>query len=299
MSKWTIEDMPNLKGKIAIVTGGNKGLGYRSTLEFAKHGATVVIGCRDEAQGLIAKDKITKEVPNADIDVIQLDLLDKSVIEKFAHLFIEKYDHLDILLNNAGVVNLEFLRRTEDGREMHMATNHLGHFMLTGLLLPVLKKTDNPRIVTISSGSYKFGVIDFEDFDWKNRPYDRSKCYGDSKLANMLFMRGLQSRFDKAGIEAVSLSAHPGLTGTERQQTMGIGGGLSKMIASPIETGFAPFMMATTYEKLKGKELIGPKYFFRGHPVVNKISGLALDDQLADALWSFSEKITGIQYDFN
>lgn len=296
--KWTFEDIPNLKNKVAIITGGNKGLGFRCAKEMAKRGATVIIGCRNPKLGEEAKSKIAKEVKNPKIEVIPLDLLNPSIIESFANTFKKKYQRLDILLNNAGVVNLEKLRRDELGREMHMATNHLGHFALTCHLMPVIKQTKNARVVTVSSGAYRYGVIDFEDFNWTKRTYDRGKAYGDSKLANLLFMHELQNRFDQAGIQAVSLSAHPGLTGTERQQTIGIGGGFSKIMASPVEVGVAPLLRAATEKNIGGKALYGPKHFIWGKPVNQKIKGLGQNDQLSKELWAYSEKLLGISYEF-
>ncbi|WP_105614818.1 oxidoreductase [Vallitalea okinawensis] len=298
MSKWTINNIPDLSGKVAIVTGGNKGLGFECAKALAGKEATVVIACRSKRLGLEAISRIKKETPNAKVEVIELDLLDMKKIELFSKKFIEQYNRLDILLNNAGVVNLEKLRHNKTGREMHMATNHLGHFALTGFLLPVIKMTNAARIVTVSSGAYRYGVIDFDDFDWHKREYNRGKSYGDSKLANVLFMKELQKRFDKAGINAVSVSAHPGLTATERQQSVGIGGGFSKMIASPVEVGVLPLLRAATEQDVKPKSLFGPKYFIWGAASIQSIKGLGNDESLAEKLWDFSEKILGIKYRF-
>ncbi|MCH4887821.1 SDR family NAD(P)-dependent oxidoreductase [Acidaminobacter sp. JC074] len=294
--KWTVENIPDLRGKVAIVTGGNKGLGFLCVKELSKKGASVVIACRSKKLGLDAKKKIQSEVNHAKIQVMELDLLNDQIIETFAKSFIDKYDRLDILLNNAGVVNLNQLRRTKDGQEMHMATNHLGHFKLTGLLIPVIEKTEDARVVTVSSGAYRSGVIDFNDFEWRKRSYNRGKAYGDSKLANILFMRELQYRFNRAGINAVSVSAHPGLTGTDRQQTIGIGGGFSKMIASPVEVGVAPLLRAATEKNIEGGKLFGPKRFIWGPPVAQQIKGLGMDDGLSKELWKYTENLLAFKY---
>lgn len=293
--KWTLSDIPDLTGKTVVVTGGNKGLGFKCSLELARKGADVVIGCRDKKQGEDAKQKILKEVPVARVTVILLDLLHMKSIEDFVETFKIYFKRLDILLNNAGVVNLESLNRTKEGYEMHMATNHLGHFALTHHLMPLIMASTSPRVVTVSSGSYRFGVIDFNDFDWKKRAYDRGKAYGDSKLANLLFMRELQHRFDQEGIKGISVSAHPGLTGTKRQQTIGIGGGLSKRIASPVSTGVLPLLRAATDPFVVGSSLYGPKYFFRGNPVNQKIRSSATNDDLSRRLWQYTEKLLDIK----
>lgn len=295
---WKIKDIPNLEGKVVIVTGGNKGLGYKSALELSKKGAEVIIACRNKKLGEEAKAKILSQVPHATIHIIVLDLISKDSIKRFADTFMKHYKRLDILLNNAGVVSLENYRTNDDGIEMHMATNHLGHYMLTGYLMPLIKKTQDARIVTVTSGGYKFGEIDFEDFNWTNRDYDRVKAYSASKLANILFMKELQKRLTKAGIQAISLSSQPGLTATERQQSIGMGGGFSKMMASSLDTGCAPQLAAATELSLKGSSLLGPKILLWGPPALQKITHHGTDDVLARKLWQYTENLTGVTYDF-
>jgi len=295
---WKIKDIPNLEGKVVIVTGGNKGLGYKSALELSKKGAEVIIACRNKELGEKAKAKILSEVTHATIDIMVLDLISKDSIKNFADTFMKHYKRLDILLNNAGVVSLENYRTNDDGIEMHMATNHLGHYMLTGYLMPLIKKTKDARIVTVTSGGYKFGEIDFEDFNWTNRDYDRVKAYSASKLANILFMKELQKRLTKAGIQAISLSSQPGLTATERQQSIGMGGSFSKMMASSVDTGCSPQLAAATEPSLKGSSLLGPKILLWGPPALQKITHYGTDDVLARKLWQYTENLTGVTYDF-
>ena len=155
---------------------------------------------------------------------------------------------------------------------MHMATNHYGHFLVTGRLFPLLVGTPGTRVVTVTCAAYRAGVIDFDDLDWRKRPYSRTQSYGDSKLANLLFMRELQRRFDVAGATALSLAAHPGLTGTERQQTIGIGGTLARVLASPVDVGVRPQLRAAI-----------------------PIRGRACSDALAEQLWRVTEEITGFR----
>ncbi len=293
---WSNKDIPNLSGKTAIVTGGNKGLGYESALELAKKSASVIVACRNVEEGLSGKAKIIVEVPTAEIDVIPMDLTDGVSIRNFCEEFKQRYSKLDILLLNAGVVNLERHQLTNDGHEMHMATNHLGHFALTGQLFDILKNTENARVVTVSSLAYKSGVIDFDDFSWNKRKYDRFKAYGDSKLANLLFMFQLQKQFEQAGSSALSVSAHPGLTGTERQQSIGIGGVLARWIASPVSKGCLPQLLAATEPRVKANDFYGPKYRLLGRPKQQKLKSKLLNEEVAKRLWKYSEEVTGVRF---
>ena len=229
MARWTLRDIPDLAGRMAVVTGGNAGLGFRSVLELARKRARVVIACRSTEKGNAAASRIRSELPGAQLETVELDLTNPAGIKRFADRVTSRTDRLDILLNNAGVVSLESLQRTAAGHEMHMATNHYGHFLVTGRLFPLLAETDGARVVTLTSGGYRFGTIDFEDLDWRKRPYHPVRSYSDSKLANLLFTRELQRRLDIAGATALSLAAHPGLTRTERQQSSGMGGMLSRL----------------------------------------------------------------------
>ena len=291
MARWTIADIPDLSGKHAIVTGGNVGLGFRSALELAKAGATVAIGCRRPDAGEAAIELITSAVPSANVVCIKLDLVDLDSVKAFAEDYTARCDRLDILLNNAAVVNLPTLQHTEQGHEMHMATNHYGHFALTRHLFPCITSTIGARVVTVSSTAYKAGEICFDDMAWRRREYHRIKTYGDSKLANLLFTRSLQRRFEEAGCDAISVAAHPGLTGTERQQSIGIGGWFTKVIASPVEIGVAPQLRAATDPNVKKCEYYGPRFGLRGAPVPEKLKGDAVDDVLAEELWQFTDEL--------
>ena len=294
--KWSLFDIPNLSGKVAIVTGGNVGLGFKTSLELARKGVAVTIACRSVEKGEEAAKKIKSEISEADVSVLSLDLINSNSIEKFSQDFSSKNNKLDLLINNAGVVNLENHQLTPEGQEMHMATNHLGHFSLTGKLFPLLTKTDDARVVLVSSLAYRQGVIDFSDFSWNHRKYDRMKCYGDSKLANMLFMHSLNGKFKSLGSTAIAVAAHPGLTGTERQQSIGIGGLVAKWVASPVEKGCLPQLLAACEATAKAGEFYGPKFGLIGRPVLQKLHSKALDYSLAKALWAKSEEITGVQY---
>ncbi|KZK99928.1 MULTISPECIES: oxidoreductase [unclassified Pseudovibrio] len=286
----------DLTGKTAVVTGGNVGLGFQSALELAESGAHVVIACRSVEKGETAMARIHQKVSSASLEVIPLDLTDRDSIHQFAQVFSSKHGRLDILLSNAGVVNLKELARTKEGWEMHFATNHLGHFLLTGLLFETLVATPDARVVTVSSGAYKAAKMNFDDLHWENRPYARIGSYAESKLANLLFMSALQRRFDAAGSSAKSMSAHPGLAATERQQSIGIGGWLSRVMARPVSFGARPQMMAATAPDLPACTFLGPRFGMWGSPSPIKLSGLAIDEKVQEKLWAISEELTEFQY---
>lgn len=297
INRWNAEHIPDQTGKTAIITGGNTGLGYQISLELAKKGATIVIACRTKSKGLKAIENIEKTLNIAiNATIIPLDLTDFDSIRSFANIFMEQHSRLDLLINNAGVVNLKHKATTKDGLEMHIATNHFGHFALTGLLYPLIKNTPNARVVTMSSGGHQYGDINFQDLHWEKRPYHRVKSYGDSKLANLLFVRSLQEKFDTDHINAISVAAHPGLSATERQQTIGIGGWLTKILAQPVWMGALPALKAATSPDVKPMEYYGPKYGMRGYPKLAKMDKKAFDKEVADLLWKVSEQITGVTF---
>lgn len=297
MCAWRLSDIPDLAGRSAVVTGGNAGLVFRSALELARRGAAVVIACRNLEKGKAAATRIRAEVPAAQLDAVALDLTEPASIERCAGEIASRSDLLHILLNNAGVVSLETLQRTAAGREMHMATNHYGHFALTGRLFELLLvATPGARVVTVTSGGARFGAIGFDDLDWRRRPYRRVQAYADSKLANLLFMRALQARFDSAGARVLSLAAHPGLTGTERQQSIGAGGLLSRLAASSVETGVAPQLRGATDPAAGKRDYYGPRFGIWGTARRIAVNDNAMDDALAERLWKVTEEITGVRY---
>ena len=296
MPAWSVRDIPDLHDRTAVVTGGNVGLGFRSALELGRKGATVLIACRSLDKGNAAAERIRAEIPAARLHAVALDLTDPVSIEHCAGEVASRTKRLDILLNNAGVVNLPALQRTPAGHEMHMATNHYGHFALTGLLFPMLAATPGARVVTVTSMSWRLGTIDFDDLDWRKRPYSRGKSYGDSKLANLLFVRTLQSRLDTAGAEALALAAHPGLTGTERQQSTGLGGRFARHLASPVDSGVRPQLRAATDPAAGKRDFYGPRFGLRGPACRISIGVKATDDALAERLWEVTENITGVRY---
>ena len=297
MKNWDTTQMPNQKGKIAIITGGNIGLGYEIAFQLAKKEATIIIACRTLSKGEQAIQKMTKTLHREiNAHVIPLDLTNFDSVHAFASKYTSIYSKLDLLINNAGVINLKDRMVTNTGLEMHMATNHLGHFALTGLLYDCIKNTPNSRVVTMSSGGHKAGNIDFDDFNWEKRKYSRVKSYGDSKLANMLFVQSLQEKFDTENVNVLSVAAHPGLSATERQQTIGIGGWLTKILAQPVWKGALPALRAATDPNVKPTAYYGPKYGLMGYPDLAQIDQKVFDKTIANKLWKVSEQITGITF---
>lgn len=297
MKTWDVHLIPDLTGKTIVVTGGNTGLGLQTVQEFAKKGARVIIACRTKSKGEQAISTLKQNFgDHLKLDVLTIDLSDYESIRTFSKNFQEKYTQLHILMNNAGVVNQIHRGETKDGSETHLGINHFGHFLLTGLLSDVLMNTPEARVVTMSSGAYKQGQLNFDDLDWKKRPYNRLKSYGDSKLANLLFSFKLQQFFEAKNVDTIAVSAHPGLSASPRQQTMGIGGWLSKLLASPLTRGSRPQILASTAPFVKALDFYGPKYGIDGPPKLINIKHDQYTQEIADKLWGLSEARTGFSF---
>ena len=285
-SKWTASDLPSLDGRTFVVTGANSGIGLVAARELRRAGARVVLAVRDPARG----EQAAATMPGG-AEVRRLDLADLSSVTAFA----EGWDgDLDVLINNAGVMATPE-RRTADGFELQIGTNHLGHFALTNLLLPYV--TD--RVVTISSGAHRMGRIRLDDLNWERDGYDRWRAYGQSKLANLLFTLELQRRLTEAGSGVRAVAAHPGYTATHLQghtenrlqdALMKIG---NRVIAQSDDMGALPTLFAATQD-IPGGSYVGPDGFQegRGHPTLVGRSGAASDVSTARALWDLSERLT-------
>ena len=213
-NKWTLDNIPDLSGKIMIVTGGNSGLGYESVKALAMKGAEVVLASRSLDKGEQAKQEILKAIPEAKIVVMELDLSDLSSVINFVTAFRKNFSKLDVLLNNAGIMMTPYFKTT-DGFEAQFGTNHLGHFALTGLLSDLILSTPGSRIVNVSSGAHKSGAMDFDNLQFENgRGYTPMKAYGRSKLSNLLFTYELQRKLESARKDTISVAAHPGIAMT-------------------------------------------------------------------------------------
>jgi NAD(P)-dependent dehydrogenase (short-subunit alcohol dehydrogenase family) len=294
--------LPEQNGRIFIVTGANTGLGYENSLSLAKKGARVIMACRSLEKANAAKENIQKEVPKADVEVMEIDLSSLNSVRNFAKSFQSKYDRLDVLINNAGVMMPPYTK-TEDGYELQIEANFLGHFLLTGLLLDTILKTPNSRIVNLSSIAHKNGKINFDDLQ-SEKKYSASAAYGQSKLACLLFAFELQRRLKKAGHDqTISTAAHPGIATTELARHMPkIVYGILKYTVAPLLThapkeGAKPTMVAAIGDAAGG-DYFGPTGFneFKGKP--GKVSGTALanDEDVAKRLWEVAEELVGMKY---
>jgi NAD(P)-dependent dehydrogenase (short-subunit alcohol dehydrogenase family) len=301
---WTTENIPDLAGKVIIVTGGNSGLGYESVKAFAEKGAEVVLASRSVEKGETAKKEIGAVKGN--ISVLQLDLMDFSSIKGFSEKFQQKYNRLDVLLNNAGIMTTPYFL-TKDGLEAQMGTNHFGHFVLTGLLFGLIKNTPDSRIVNVSSMAHKQGKMDFGNLLFENgKGYSPIKSYGRSKLANLLFTYELQRRMAASAIKSIAIAAHPGVSTTnlfqhiEKKWYFKLFSPLMSPFMQSQEMGALPQIRASVDENVKGDDYYGPDGFneMKGFPVLVKSNAASHNLEDARKLWEVSEKITGVSFQF-
>lgn len=306
MPKWNAAEMPDQSGRIAVVTGANSGLGYETTLALARKGAHVVMACRNLEKAEAARQGLQEQLPGASLQLMELDLASLASVRAFADDFLARYERLDLLFNNAGLMAIP-RRETEDGFEMQFGVNHLGHFALTGLLLPALLRTPGSRVVTVSSMAQRTGHIDFDDL-MGEESYSRYGAYGQSKLANVLFAFELQRRLEAAGAETISVGVHPGYVDTELQSNStdssgslferALYGVLNKVAAQRPKQGVLPQLYAATMPDVQGGEFWGPRLFARGYPVSTRAQPEAYDEEVAARLWEASEELTGVEYAF-
>lgn len=308
-SEWTAEDIPDLKGKTAIVTGANSGIGFEGTKLLAENNARVVMACRSIERGKEAKEEIEKDVKDADLEVKKLDLASLESVRDFAEEFKANNQKLDILCNNAGVMAIP-REETEDGFEKQFGVNHLGHFALTAKLIPALKNSEEPRIVNQSSGVHMRGEMDFDDL-MHEESYEPMQVYGDSKLANILFTYELDRKIKEEGLDMKSVAVHPGYAATNLQTRGPEKEGstvkkyfmkaMNKVLAQSAEKGALPMIYAATSEKASSGDYIGPGGFknMRGYPVKQESSEKSYDGETAEKLWAVSEELTGIDFELN
>jgi NAD(P)-dependent dehydrogenase (short-subunit alcohol dehydrogenase family) len=300
MSRWTPPDMPDQTGRTALVTGANSGLGFQTSLELARHGARVLMACRNPTRAEDALGRVRREVPNASAELVSLDLSSLDSVERAAEDVASRVGALDLLVNNAGIMAVP-KSTTADGFEMQLGTNHLGHFALTGRLLPLLLAAPAPRVVTVSSGAHVMGKIHFEDLQAAHG-YDRWRRYGQSKLANLLFTSELHKRGAGALLAA---AAHPGYAATHLQQGQGqpffealmkVG---NVVLAQSDAQGAWPSLYAATMPSVSGNDYYGPHLLgLRGHPVKTWRTSAAKNAADAARLWDLSEDLTKVTYTF-
>jgi NAD(P)-dependent dehydrogenase (short-subunit alcohol dehydrogenase family) len=301
---WTTENIPDLTGKVAIVTGANSGIGYETAVAFAEKGATVIMACRNLEKSQAALDQLRAEVPGADVELMRLDLASLASVRQFVDEFQEKYERLDLLINNAGIMMVPY-GTTEDGFERQFGTNHLGHFALTGLLLDTILATPGARVVNVSSTGHRFGRMDFDDLMYEDgNGYSSNGAYGRSKLANLLFTYELQRRFEAVGAEAMATAAHPGGTNTNLQDEIGERWyvkpfvPLMRMVMQSADMGALPTIRAAVDPDAEGGNYYGPGGFMeqRGYPVLVQSSGASHNLADAQRLWQVSEELTGVSF---
>ncbi|MGN5238665.1 MULTISPECIES: oxidoreductase [unclassified Rhodococcus (in: high G+C Gram-positive bacteria)] len=292
MVAWTAQDIPDQTGRTFVVTGANSGLGAETTRALAAAGARVVLACRDVEKG----EKVAGELGDR-VQVRRLDLADLDSVRGFVDALAESHEVIDVLINNAGVMAVP-LRRTANGFEMQIGTNHLGHFALTALLLGRI--TD--RVVTVSSAMHRIGRIDLDDLNWERRRYDRWLAYGQSKLANLLFAYELQRRLTDRESPVRSLVVHPGYSSTNLQFRSETLYGKLMELATPIigqspAMGALPSLYAATVPDVEPGGFYGPDSFFemRGHPKRVQSSARSKDESVASRLWSLSEELCEVE----
>jgi NAD(P)-dependent dehydrogenase (short-subunit alcohol dehydrogenase family) len=305
MSKWTPQQMPTQQGRLAIVTGANSGIGYQTARYLSRAGATVILACRNRGKGDAARAKIVSENSAAKVEARVLDVADLDSVRSFAGEFVNEGRPLDLLINNAGVMAIPERRTTRQGFEMQFGTNHLGHFALTGLLLPAFLHQPNSRVVTVSSIAHKGGKLNFDDLN-AERSYDPRGAYQQSKLANLVFGLEFDRRLRSRSAETASLIAHPGVAVTNIVSNgMGTGmkgrivGALLTLLAQSDDRGAWPLLYAATSPQAHGGGYYGPDGIaeIKGTPVEVKPKPHALDPAAGKRLWEVSETLTGVRYE--
>ena len=299
---FSLDKIPSQNGRIAVVTGANTGLGYETALGLARKECKVIMACRNKDKAEKAMADIRKEVPNANLEFIKLDLNSLKSVREFAKAYSEMHDKLDLLINNAGLM-IPPLMRTEEGFESQFGVNHLGHFLLTNLLFPVIRKTENARVVSLSSIAHKNGRIHFDDPNWE-KSYSKMDAYNQSKVACLMFAYELQRRLNDSGSKVISVAAHPGVSDTE------LGRYIPKVlyyVFKPITPLFThhpkqaakPTLMAALDENVVGGDYYGPTGFneMKGEPGKAPSTGYSKKRDEAKKLWELSEKLTGEEFE--
>jgi NAD(P)-dependent dehydrogenase (short-subunit alcohol dehydrogenase family) len=325
-TRWTPAAMPRQSGRLAYITGANSGIGFHAALELARAGCAVILACRDRTKAETARARILALAPAADVDIAQLDLASLDSVRAAAQAFLASGRHLDLLINNAGVMALPERRTSRDGFELQLGTNHFGHFALTGLLLPsLLKPTAQPalaRIVTVSSIAHRGATMDFTNLEWEH-DYKPWPAYRRTKLANLLFGfeldRRLRRAYPRVQPPAISVIVHPGVSNTNLFAAgPGSGGGLLakiipafiSLVAQSDAQGAWPTLYAATmppiqggagassFGGVEGGRFYGPDGFrqMRGYPVEVRAEAQAYDETLAARLWEISEHLTGVHF---
>ncbi|MCX8279300.1 SDR family oxidoreductase [Phyllobacterium sp. 0TCS1.6C] len=303
MTKWTSKNIPSQQGRTAVVTGTG-GLGYEDALALVRAGANVVIAGRNPQKGAEAVAAIRQTVPDGQVRFGKVDLANLASIAEFAAQLAREQDSLDLLINNAGVMTPPKRRETSDGFELQFGTNYLGHFALTAHLLPLLKKAQNPRVVTLGSIAARQGAINFDDLQ-AERGYEPGPVYSQSKLACVMFALELSRRSKASGWGIESLAAHPGVTRTDllpngagRWSAAGMARRFLPFLFQPVWQGALPTLYAATDPAARDGTYYGPDRLSgtRGYPTEETPPKAALDTSVAARLWDASLKLTNVTF---
>lgn len=304
MTAWTIAAIPDQSGRVALITGASSGIGAEAAVTLAVRGASIVLAVRDAGRGAAVRARILRAVPRAKVEISVVDMANLASIRAAAARLDGSLPQVDILLNNAGL-GLQATRAvTVDGFERQFGTNHLGHFALTGLLMPALLRAPAPRVVTIASIAHRSGRIDFDDLQGARR-YDGSKAYSQSKLANVMFAFELDRRARAAASRLVSVAAHPGVSSTGFLAAtamagwkVAIGGLGIRLLGQNAARGAQPGLYAATMPDVRGGQYWGPDGFreIRGAPALAQATQRARDQAVWRRLWDASEALTGVVY---
>ena len=297
---WSEQDIPDLDGKVAVVTGSNSGLGEEAAGMLARHGATVVLACRNQSKAEAAAARMRAAGATGPLELVALDLASLASVRKASEEIADRYDRLDLLVNNAGLMAVDE-GKTEDGFEMQIGVNHLGHFALTAGLMPLLLATPGSRVVNVSSMGHRMGKLVLDDLMFERRGYSRWPAYFQSKLANLLFTAELHRRLDAAGAGTAALTGHPGAShtdlGTEGSGLLNKAVKVFAPLGQSAHAGALPIVRAATDPAAKSGQFYGPSLLVRGHAVVETPNKRARNADDAKALWQRSEELTGTTID--
>ena len=297
-----LSTIPKQSGRVAIVTGANTGLGFETALVFARKDIEVIMACRNVEKANDAMKRIREKVPEAQLQFLELDLMNLDTVRTFAQAYKKQYDRLDLLINNAGIMIPPF-QETKQGFESQMGVNYFSHFLLTGLLLDVLNKTKGSRIVTLSSKAHENGKIDFDNLN-SEQSYSKFTAYAQSKLACLMFSLELNRRLKADGHETISVAAHPGVSTTD------LGRHINKFLyylLMPVfvffthkpEKGALPTIMAALDDDVEGGDYFGPIGFKEMKGAPGKVNGKphAYNEDVAKKLWQISEQLVDYTYE--
>jgi NAD(P)-dependent dehydrogenase (short-subunit alcohol dehydrogenase family) len=292
---------------VAVVTGANTGIGYQTALALARTGTRVVMACRSLDRARKAHADLLAQVPSARAEILQLDVSEPESIREFGRSVSDRFGRVDVLVNNAGIVGVPLLR-TRAGHELHLATNYLGAFALTGTLLPLFRGDAAGRIVNVGSLAHRLGRLDLDDLNWETTPYGEWKAYTRSKLAVLSFTMELDRRLRRSGSRLIALAAHPGFAATEvgrYSEALTPRTALSKWIQDKIATRIPsaaeasrPIVHAAHGDGVRGGDYYGPSGFLEIHGPTGRarLNPIAKDVELGRRLWTATESLTGVRF---